>query len=100
MTGAPQDTKLQFDTKRMKQTTVSKVCREMVNSWELGKQDISGKSFKKYGANDALNESRCDALCEEIKSSDHTVNSDRHDSGNEIRSSKMINILALQQHFV
>ena len=46
----------------------------MVNSWELGKQDITGKSFKKYGVNDALNESGGDALCEKSKSSNHTVN--------------------------
>jgi hypothetical protein len=87
MTGAPQEvTKSQFDTKRMKQTTVSKVSKKMVNSWELGKQDIIGKSFKKYGANDALNESGGDALCEESESSDHTINNDRHESNNECLS--------------
>jgi len=33
MTSVPQegDTKSQFDSKRMKQSTVSKVCKEMVN---------------------------------------------------------------------
>jgi len=101
ITGALQegDTKSQFDTKRMKQTTVSKVCKDMFNSWELGKQDIIGKSFKKYGANDTLNESGGDALCEEGRSSDHITNNDSHDSSNEFCSSKT-NILALQQHFV
>jgi hypothetical protein len=95
MTGAPQeeDTKSQFDTKRMKQTTVSKVCKEMFNSRELGKQDITAKSFKKYGANDNLNASAGDALCEGGKSSDHTINNDSHDSSNEFCSSKMINML-------
>jgi hypothetical protein len=43
----------------------------MVNSWELGKQDITGEYFKKYGANDALNETGDDALCEESEISDH-----------------------------
>jgi hypothetical protein len=45
MTGAPQqeDTKSQLDTKRTNQTSVSQVCKETVNSWELQKQDITGK---------------------------------------------------------
>ena len=65
MTGVPQqeDTKSQLDTKRTNETSVSQVCKETVNSWELEKQDITGKSFKKYGANDALNENGGDALC-------------------------------------
>jgi len=48
MTGAPKEegTKSQFDTKRIEQTTVSKVCKEMFNSWELGKQDVTGKIFQ------------------------------------------------------
>lgn len=73
----------------------------MVNSCDLGKQDITGKSFKKYGANDALNESEDDdALREESKSSNHNVNNDQHDNSNELCSSKTINTLAPQQHFV
>jgi len=65
----------------------------------LGKQDITGKFFKKNRANDALNESGGDALCEESKSSELNVNNDKHDSNNEFCSSKMINILPLQQCF-
>jgi hypothetical protein len=64
------------------------------------KHNPTGKSFKKYGASEGLNESKDDALFEEGKSLDHNDSNDNVTVAMNFWGSKVINTFALQQYLV
>jgi hypothetical protein len=66
-------------TGRMKRPTISQVCEWAKTLWELVKQEIVVKSFKKCGVSNALDGTEVNVLFEESESSDSNNDIDSSD---------------------